>query len=134
MDSQDPRSAVSGVLNIVRRATRTVQIAPFAYLVFYIAYLVFGVFLPDNCLTIFDSIMTIHPLTTAGLLCGSRLFKLCGWHKTACLIPMSSQVENYIDSFVLTFTQNEIILINVSLGILSVVFLVLAIKHFVYGR
>ena len=110
------------------------QLAPFAYLVFYIAYLLLGAFVPDDCLTFFDSFMTIHPLTTIGLLFGSRLFKLCHWHKIACLIPMSSQAENYIDCFVLTFTQNEILIINLSLGFLSAVFLVLAIRHFTYGR
>lgn len=106
------------------------QLAPFAYLVFYIAYMLFGYFASEEALCVADSLLTISPATTGMMLVGSRLFKLCRWHKAACLLPMSSQVEGYVDSFIITFTQEEIICINISIGIIALVFLVLAYRHF----
>ena len=132
MDNQDPRSAVKAAFAILRKATRIVQLAPFAYLCFYAAYLLAGSFVEDNLLGFADSVMLLSPVTTIGLLVVSRLFKLCPWHKIACLLPTTSQVEGYIDSFVFPFTQQEIIYINAALGILAIVYVIAAIKHF-YG-
>lgn len=134
MEAQDPNGAVSSVIRILREATRIVQLAPFAYLVFYVAYMLFGYFASEEALCVADSLLTISPATTGMMLAGSRLFKLCRWHKTACLLPMTGQVEGYVDSFIITFTQEEIILINTTIGIISLVFLILAIRHFAHGR
>lgn len=110
------------------------QLAPFAYLVFYAAYLLTCAFASEELLCLADSIMTVSPVTTFGMLVASRLLKLCPWHKVACLLPTSSQVEGYIDCYVFTFTQEEIIFINAALGILALVFLIAAIRHFTDGR
>ena len=134
MEAQGPSGAVGSVLKILRKATRIVQLAPFAYLVFYVAYMLFGYFASEETLCIADSLLTLSPATTGMILAGSRLFRLCRWHKTACLLPMTSQVEGYVDSFIITFTQEEIILINTTIGIISLVFLILAIRHFAHGR
>ena len=134
MDNPDPHGAVSSVIRILRRTTRIVQLAPFAYLVFYAVYLLAGSFISEEMLCLTDSVMTVSPITTIGMLVASRMYKLCRWHKAACLLPTTSQVEGYIDSFVFTFTQEEIIIINVSLGIAALFFLAAAIKHFSHGR
>lgn len=42
MENPDPRGAVSSVIRILRKATRIVQLAPFAYLAFYAAYMLLG--------------------------------------------------------------------------------------------
>jgi len=110
-----------------------VQLAPFAYLLFYVAYLFAGAFVSEELLCMADSIMTVSPLTTIGMLAASRLLKLCQWHKIACLLPTSSQVEGYIDSFVITLTQEEIIFINLSIGIIALLFFFAAIVHFTDG-
>ena len=99
MDSPDPSDAVSSVIRILRKATRLVQLAPFAYLVFYAVYILACSFVPDELLSAADAIMFASPATTGGMLVASRLFKLCRWHKAACLIPFSSQLEGYIDEF-----------------------------------
>lgn len=134
MEAQDQSGAVSSVIRILRKATRIVQLAPFAYLVFYVAYMLFGFFASEGVLCVADSLLTISPATAGMMLVGSRLFKLCRWHKTACILPMSSQVEGYVDSFIITFTQEEIIFINTAIGLAALAFLILAIKHFFYGR
>jgi len=134
MDNPDQRGAVGNALKILRKATRIVQLAPFAYLVFYVAYMLFGWAVSEEALCIADSLMTVSPVTAGGLLIGSRLFRLCRWHRIACLLPFSSQVEGYIDSYIITFTQGEILLINTTIGIASLVFIILAVKHFTHGR
>lgn len=134
MEAPDPSGVVSSVIRILRKATRIVQLAPFAYLVFYVSYMLFGYFASEEALCVADSLLTISPATTGMMLVGSRLFRLCRWHKTACLLPMTSQVEGYVDSFIITFTQEEIIFINTAIGIISLLFLILSVRHFAYGK
>ena len=134
MEAPDPSGAVSSVIRILRKATRIVQLAPFAYLVFYVVYMLFGWFASEETLCLADSVMTLTPVATSSLLVASYLFKLCRWHRIACVLPFSSHVEGYIDSYVITFTQEEIIAINVTIGLVALTFLILAIRHFAYGR
>ena len=135
MDSHDrQRDAVSRVIEILRKVTRIVQIAPFVYLAFYSAYLIIGCFSSDALVSLADGVIFSSPFATTGMLFLSRLLKLCRWHKAACLIPSASQIEGIIDSYLFTFTQNEIILINTALGILSLAFIIRAHRHFFNGR
>lgn len=133
MEAPDQRSAVNAVVRILRKATRILQLAPFAYLVFFALYMLCCSFVSEEAVGLADSLLSVSPATTAGLLVGSRLFKLCRWHKIACLFPVTGQVETYIDSYIITFTQNEIILINVAIGILALAFFIMAVRHFWYG-
>lgn len=134
MDNQDPRSAVEAVIALLRKATRIVQLAPFVYLLFFSTHLLVEPFIGEDIHLIPDTLMSVSPIMVIGMLVASRLLKLCTWHKVACLIPTTSQVEGYIDSFIFTFTQEEIVFINASLGILAVLFLATSIKHFTHGR
>lgn len=134
MDSPDPSGAVSSVIRILRKATRIMQLAPFAYLFIYSAYMLFGVFASEELLCIADSLLTVSPAVTGFFLLVSRLFRLCAWHKGACLLPYLSQIEGYVDSYVITFTQTEIIIINTCLGAIALIFLLAAIRHFFHGR
>ena len=119
----------------MRRVTRLVQLAPFVYLAFYSVYLILGCFVPDDIVCLADGVMFSSPLATTAMLVLSRVLKLCRWHKTACLIPSASQIESIIDTYCFTFTQTEVVLINVLLGVISLVFLVVSNKHFFHdGR
>ena len=133
MDRQDQDGAASSLVRLLRRVTRIVQLVPFVYLFFYSAYMLLGSFLSEEVLCLADSVLFVSPVTTGGLLVASRIFKLCRWHRAACLLPMSSQVEGYIDSFVFTFTQEEIIIVNLLIGLSAIIFLFVAIRHFVHG-
>ena len=133
MDNQDPRNAVKVAFGILRRMTRIVQLLPFAYLLLYAYYMLACPYLSEDTLCLLDAIITVSPITTILFLLASGLLKLCAWHKIACLLPTSSQVEGHIDSFVMTFTQEEVIFINAAIGIIAVAFFIAAIHHF-YGR
>lgn len=130
MDSRDRRSAVEAVIGVLRRLTRIVQVAPFVYLAIYAPYLLFSWLLPDSVLGFLDSIIFVSPVASGGMLVLSRILKLCKWHKAAVLIPLSSQTESFVDGFVFTFTENEIIFLNTAIGITAVLFLYLAHNHF----
>ena len=136
MDSRDrQRDAVSRVIDVLRRVTRLVQIAPFVYLALYSFYLIAGVFVPDEAVCFADGVMVSSPVVTSVFLVLSRLLKLCRWHRAACLIPSISHVEGVVDCYFFTFTQGEIIFINILIGVISAVFLFLANKHFFHdGR
>ena len=134
MESRDQRNALNKLVNILRRATRLVQLIPFVYLFFYALYMLLSTFASDGFLYFIESLISIRPPVIIGMLVASRLFDLCIWHRVACLIPGASQIENYIDNYIITFTQNEVITINLIIGLLSVVFLVKAHRHFFYGR
>lgn len=134
MGNQDQRSAVSRLVDILRKTTRVVQIVPFVYLAFYAFYLLTECFLPADIAPALDDVLLVSPSVTIATLTLGRLLRLCYWHKAACLIPYASKIEGYIDSFVITFTENEIILINTATGILTLVFIVLAVRHFANGK
>lgn len=136
MDSRDQsQGAVRKVLDVLRKVTRMVQLVPFVYLAFYAIYMIASAFSPEGIIFISDGFLTTSPFVTTCMLFLSRLLKLCRWHKTACLIPSFSQIENVVDSYVFTFTQNEIIILNISIGVASALFLYLANKHFFHdGR
>ena len=134
MESQDQRDAANKLVRVLRKATRLVQLIPFVYLFFYAIYMLISTFADDSLLYFLDSVLTVRFPVIIGMLVVSKLFELCIWHKIACLIPGSSQIENYIDNFIITFTQNEIIIINLSIGLLTALFLIKSFRHFAYGR
>lgn len=130
MDSRDQRGAVSRLVDILRKVTRLVQIAPFVYLALYSLYMICGAFVPDEIVGVADGVMLNSPFITFLFLVLSRLLRLCKWHKAACLIPSASQVEGVVDCYVFQFTQMEIVLINILIGVVSLLFLAKANKRF----
>ena len=135
MDSRDQgQGAVSNLVRILRRMTRIVQIAPFAYLLLLGVYLVGEPFLPGWSLRLLDNLLNAPLYVTVGLLGAGRMLKLCSWFRTACLLPFTTRVGGYVDSFVYTFTQNEVMVVNTLVGILFISFVFFSIRHFFYGR
>ena len=135
MESQDPRAgAVSNLVKILRKITRIVQIAPFAYLLLLGICLLFESLLPDWMWRLSTNLLNTPVYTIIGLLCVGRWLKLCSWFRTACLLPFTTKVEGYVDSFVYTFTQNEVVIINTVIGVAFLVFIYLSFRHFFHGR
>ena len=134
MGDLDPRSAVSGIIRILRKVTRVVQFIPFVYLLLFAVVSVTEPYMSDRLFNVVNELFYVSPAIVVFMLFFSRLLRLCWWHKTACLIPMLAQVENYIDAYVFEFTQGEIIIINTAIGAISLLFIILTFKHFFYGR
>lgn len=134
MDSPDLRSAVSRVVMVMKKVTRVVQLAPFAYLLLYTIYLFTEVFFPCDTLFLIDELTAVGQMVCIGILIVGRLLRLCAWFRSACLIPLSSKIENFIDCYVFQFTQDEVLFINILIGILTILFIAAAFRHFYYGR
>ena len=130
MESQGPNGAVSHIVFILRKVTRTAQLLPFVYLFIYAAFLLLEPYMSDAVFSIADDIACASPASLAVMLLASRVLRLCVWHKAACIIPFSSRVTEYIDNYIITFTQDEIMVINTALGIGVLVFIVAAYRHF----
>lgn len=134
MDSPDQRQgAVSNLVKTLRKITRIVQIAPFAYLLFLAIYLIGESIMPDWALRVSDNLLDAPLYTTAFLLGFGRLLKLCSWFRASCLLPFTTRLENYIDSFVYQFTQSEISAVNIVLGAVFLLFIYLSFRHFFHA-
>lgn len=126
MDNPDRSHAGAGkIIAILRKTTQAVRYVPFVYLLLYTLLSLTECFIPEKALCVFDTVLYASPVVTAGLLFFSRLLSMCKWHRLACLLPSSSQVTSFVDSHIFTFTQNEVMLINISIGIACVALLIL---------
>ena len=134
MENPDPNGAVSHLVAILRKITRVVQLLPFAYLLLFASYLLCESILPDAVVRLADNVLNTPIIAIIVMLGAGRLLRLCNWFKTACVLPITTKVESYIDAFVFTFTQEGIICINTTVGLLVAAFLILAIRHFCYGK
>lgn len=134
MDSPDQKGAVSSLVAVLRKVTRIVQLLPFAYLLLLSAYLLTEWALPDWALGIADNVLNAPVVAIIGLLGVGKLLKLCAWFRTACLMPMLPKIESWVDSFVITFTQNEVILINATIGLMFLTYIYLSCRHFFHGK
>lgn len=112
MASPGPRSAADYLVAVMRKVTRTAQLLPFAYLALYAVVLLTELFLPETLFCIVDDVACVSPLSVGVMLTASHILRLCVWHKTACVLPMLSRVTEYIDTCIITFTRNEVVLIN----------------------
>lgn len=133
MDSPDRRAAVHKLTTILRKTTRYIQWIPFLFLAVFSVGSLTESFVTESLLCFRDSVISVSPLVSAGLLIFSRLLELCRWHKIACVLPLSTPTADYADNYLFQFTQNEVVAINLTLGIISLAFLVLA-KHHFFGR
>lgn len=129
MEVQGQGSAVDRVVIVLRRVTRAAQLLPFAYLAVYAFMLLTEPFLSDGLFCIVDDLACVSPASMGVMLLASYLLKLCIWNKVACLLPMASRVTEYIDNYIITFTQTEVVVINTILGIAVLAFMVAAFRH-----
>lgn len=135
MENPDPRAgAVSSLVKILRKITRIVQIAPFAYLLLLGTCLLCESILPDWLFRLLVNLLNTPVYLTIGMLFLGRWLKLCSWFRTACLLPFTTKVEGYVDSFVYTFTQNEVVFLNAVIGVAFLVFIYVSFRHFFHGR
>lgn len=121
-------------MRILRRITRIVQIAPFAYLLLLAVCLLGESLMPDWMLRISVNLLSTPAYATVGMLIVGRWLKLCSWFRTACLLPFTTKVEGYVDAFVYTFTQDEVVVVNTAVALAFLTFIYLTYRHFFHGR
>ena len=132
MESRDPR--IERLVSVLRLITRIVQVLPFAYLLLLAIYLLVERSLPVWALRLADNLLNVPVISFVGLLAAGKLLKLCAWYRTACLLPLSVKAECWIDAFVFTFTQREVIIINTLFGIVFMSFVAVSFYHFFHEK
>lgn len=133
MDSHDQRAAVRKLVTILRKVTRYIQWIPFVYLAAYSLMAFSESQMTEELLCFRDSVMAVSPAVNVGFLFFNRLLELCRWQRIACLLPLGSTMEGYIDCYLFQFSQEEIVAMNYISGIVAALFLFLAYRHF-FGR
>lgn len=121
MEQQDKGVDFRKYIIILKRTTIYVQFLPFIYSFFYVIVLIIYPFISEDAAVLLDSIFYISPIFMAGMLVLSKLLHLCNWHRTACIVPIISQVPVFIDSYIVSLTRIEAIVSN------SIVVLMIAI-------
>lgn len=87
-----------------------VKVMPFVYVVFYFTTLFISLFCNENISVFLGCLVYASPLTILLNYCLSLLFKLCKWHKIACLLPLVSLALMVTDRYIITLGIIAIIL------------------------
>lgn len=105
MENQEYHESIKKLVVILRRVTFTVQILPFVYSLFYIVSLILYNNVNEEIQLTLDSLFYISPVCIIAFLVLSKALHLCGWHRTACIIPAIPLVVNFIDYYIINFSE-----------------------------
>lgn len=130
MEREDRK--ILGVVQILRKVTRTVKIAPFVLAVLYMMSMVGYLLFSDTVSIILDYLFYISPSTIVILLILSKATKMCVWHRLECVLPLVSMLPALFDALILELT-NVAAYINVST--MAIIFLASLINaYFVFVK
>lgn len=123
-------NTIKDLIGKLRSITLAVQITPFIYTAIYIGVLVAYLHAREPVLVVLDTLFYISPLLIVLLLVESRILQLCKWHKLACVLPITPQVANMADTFVIPFSADGARALNLVIVAMAVVLLVAAYNVF----
>lgn len=103
MEREDHK--ILGAIQILRKVTKTVKIAPFFLALLYILSLVGYMLFSDTVATIFDYLFYISPTTIFILLILSKATKMCAWHRLECILPIVAMLPALFDSLVMSLSH-----------------------------
>ena len=130
MEQQEQESILQKAVKMIRDTVRTVKVIPYLFLLLYCFCLVASCSTNKTLVSILDYIYGTSLCSCIFMLLLSKTLDLCAWHKIACVIPVSSFVVSIIDSYVFSFSFEEIVFINISTLILVICYLVWSFFHF----
>lgn len=90
---------IEGAIHILRKATATVKVAPFAFALLYLVALVVYLLFNDTIATMTDLLFYVSPVAVFFNLRMSKIFKMCKWHRLECLLPLLPIVIVFINGF-----------------------------------
>lgn len=109
----EKENKILGAIQILRRVTRTVKVAPFILAVLYMMSMVGYLLFSDTVSVILDYLFYISPSTIVILLILSKSTKMCVWHRLECILPIVAMIPALIDDFIMQFT-NSATIVNIS--------------------
>lgn len=104
--------------------------APFVYALGYIVILLIYNTASDIILDVLDDLFYISPVVIIVNLVYSRILKFCVWHKVACLLPIIPEAANLCDPFFVEYSLAHVQIINITVGITSILFIISAYRVF----
>jgi len=87
-------------------------------------------FASEETMTMLDTLFYISPLFCATHLLYSRILHLCAWHRTACLVPVFPQVVNFVDYYLVSFSEVQAFVFNATAMAMTAVLLIAAYNVF----
>ena len=134
MEQQDQRlNAIKVLHQSMTRILRAVQVTPFVYSVVYVIVFAIYNFVGEQVQDYLDLLFYVSPLMVLFFLIYSYILHLCKWHKIVCVLPTIPQIVDLVDGHY-EFTQYEIMGVNATTIILSVVLIISAYKVFLDGQ
>mgnify|MGYP003305722510 CR=1 FL=1 len=96
---------IIGILDVLRKVTTTVKLAPFIVAVFYMITILGYMYMPDEVITMLDTLLYFSPVSVAVLIILSNQLHLCVWHRFECVIPLLCMIPSVIDWFVIQLSE-----------------------------
>lgn len=90
---------IEGAIQILKKTTATVKVAPFVFALLYLTALVVYLLFNDTIATIADLLFYVSPVAVFFNLRMSKIFKMCKWHRLECLLPLLPIVLVFVNGF-----------------------------------
>lgn len=99
-DQMNQSGKYAQVVEVIKNSLIVIKIAPFAFTIGYIICLIMYMWGSDSVLFLADTLFYTSPMTIILLLILSRIYKLCGWHRLQCCLPLLPLSVTIIDRYV----------------------------------
>lgn len=98
-------SKILGAIQILRKVTKTVKVAPFVLAVLFMVSMIGYMLFSDTVAIVLDYLFYISPSTIVILLILSKSTKMCVWHRLECVLPMVSMLPALFDDMIMNLTN-----------------------------
>lgn len=98
-------SKILGAIQILRKVTKTVKVAPFVLAVLFMVSMIGYMLFSDTVAVVLDYLFYISPSTIVILLILSKSTKMCVWHRLECVLPMVSMLPALFDDMIMNLTN-----------------------------
>ena len=98
-------SKILGAIQILRKVTKTVKVAPFILAVLFMVSMIGYMLFSDTVAIVLDYLFYISPSTIVILLILSKSTKMCVWHRLECVLPMVSMLPALFDDMIMNLTN-----------------------------
>lgn len=130
MEVNDQRNTLARAAERIRYMIGTVKITPYLFLVVYCLCLTFDCTGNIKVLGVIEKFYGCTVGMSFILLFMSKTLDLCIWHKTACIIPSSSAILSFIDDYIISLSQEEVLISNIILLVLTFCYIIVSFIHF----
>ena len=122
---------VGSILDSHVRIVLAVQVAPFVYNLMFIVVFTAAFFSTNETLLgAIDYFCFISPLVVLAHLVYSWMLRFCIWHRLACALPLFPQLVDLYDTYIHSFTVDEIIVVKATIIVTILLYFLFAYGTF----